>query len=87
MGEQLALMVNLLKDLRATSCDNTARTSSLAKRNADHLDDLEQCSLLSSISINIQDQMLKTRVGLKEDSDYNNIGVVLLLDADLELSS
>ena len=45
-----------------------------------YLDDLEQRSLLGSISINIQDPILKARVGVKKDGDYNNIDVNVLTE-------
>ena len=47
--------------------------------NADHLDDLEQKSLLGKIAINIQDPELKKKIGILETGDYNNFNYDLLV--------
>ena len=72
---------SLLAQAKAASCEHSEDTLQWARHNSDQLEDLEQRSLIGSITINIQDSKLKAAVGIKHDADYNDIDVKALADA------
>ena len=53
------------------NCKIGEEASSAGRRNADYLDDLDQHSLMSKISINVQDPDLKKKIGILDTVDYN----------------
>ena len=81
LSAHMKTMSSLLVQAKATSCEHSEDTVNWVKHNFDQIDDLDQRSLLGSISINVQDPKLKAQVGVKDDTDYNNINVLALTEA------
>ena len=79
MGKQFEKLVKNLKTAQGINCKHGEDAKFQTKRNADHLDDLEQRSLMGKIAINIQDPDLKKRIGILETGDYNSFNHDLLV--------
>ena len=79
LGVQFEKLVKSIKTTQGLNCSIGEEAKTSSRRNADHLDDLEQKSLLGKIAINIQDQDLKKRIGILETGDYNSFNHHLLV--------
>ena len=81
LSTHMKTMQSLLLQAKTTSCEHSEDTINWVKHNSDHMDDLEQRSLVGNITINIHDNQLKAQVGVKEETDYNDINVRVLVEA------
>ena len=79
LGEQFAKLIFSLKTSQGITCSHGESASTQSRRNMDHLDDLEQKSLLGKIAINVMDPELKKRIGILETGDYNDFNYDLLV--------
>ena len=79
LGKQFEKLIDSLKTSQGITCNFGEEASTKSRRNADHLDDLEQKSLQGKIAINIQDQELKKRIGILETGDYSSFNHALLV--------
>ena len=75
LGAQFTKLVSSLKTSQGITCSNGEEAKNQSRRNSDHLDDLEQKSLLGKIAINIQDPELKKKIGILETGDYTNFNL------------
>ena len=69
LGKQFEKLITSLKTSQGISCNFGEEASTQARKNADHIDDLEQKSLQGKIAINIQDPEMKKRIGILESGD------------------
>ena len=81
LSKNLATVTAVLTTTRAALCDKTEGTSMISRRNIDYMDGLDKRSLIGSVTISIQDHKLKEKMGIKGDTDYNNINVEDLTQA------
>ena len=79
LGAQFSKLIKSLKTTQGITCSNGEEAKTQSRRNADHLDDLEQKSLIGKIAINIQDPELKKKIGILETGDYNSFNYDLLV--------
>ena len=78
LGVQLEKLIKSMKTTQGLNC-KIEDASSQGRRNEDHLDELDQRSLMGKISINVQDPELKKKIGILESGDYNNFNLNLLV--------
>ena len=79
LGLQFTKLISSLKTTQGITCANGEEAKTKSRRKADHLDDLEQKSLLGKIAINIQDPEMKKRIGILESGDYSQFNYDLLV--------
>ena len=78
LGAQFTKLICSLKNTQGITCANGEEAKTKTRMNADHIDDLEQKSLLGKIAINIQDPEMK-KIGILETGDYSVFNYDLLV--------
>ena len=79
LGIQFTKLICSLKTTQGITCSKGEEAKIQSRKNADHIDDLEQKSLLGKIAINIQDPEMKKKIGILETGDYTNFNYDLLV--------